>query len=290
MISFCQAAGGGLWWCEHMALFAARDRRNLVRALSRDVRLLLPADPGREQLLEYVHLFDPRARPASSGSINVDNMREIYLTRGSAIDPDVAAEASVPDGMTVAFFVTSTARAQPFDWSDVQRKTKEQYDASVRLVNGLAVRLGGVAWPVAPVLGEPLEARVYTAREPTADQVYEVVAKYAPGLASYEDPSLGSINVSTWRTPDGQFEAEHWPRGSVSLLFPHSPRSVGDLFFHTNELTAAQLQLSTPGNRTDPGTARLLGECALEVAEVMGGVCVDQLGFRVQRPEDLVFR
>ena len=89
-----------------MALFAGRERSNLVRALSRDVRLLLPSDPGREQLLEYVRLFDPRAQPASAGSINVDDRREVYVTRGSVIEPDVASEASVPAGMGLAFFIS----------------------------------------------------------------------------------------------------------------------------------------------------------------------------------------
>jgi hypothetical protein len=217
-------------------------------------------------------------------------MREIYLTRGSAIEPDVAAEARVPAGMGVAFFVSNTTRAQPFSWSDVQRKSKEQYDASVRLVNGLAVRLDGVAWPEASALQEPLRATIYTAREPSANQVYEVVAKYAPELEPYHDPSLGSIDVSTWRASDGQFEAQHWPKGTVSLLLPHAPRAIGDLFYHRAQSTAVRLELSTPANQTDPGTARLLGECALEVAAAANGVCVDQLGFRVQRPEELVFR
>jgi hypothetical protein len=63
--------------------------------------------------------------------------------------------------MRTAFFVGKTTRAQPFNYSEVQRKDKEQADASFRLVNGPALRLGGIARPVAPVLKEPLEARVY---------------------------------------------------------------------------------------------------------------------------------
>jgi hypothetical protein len=282
---------GEMWWYLYVTLFAGRERQNLLRWLGRDVRLLLPADPGREQMLEYVHLLDPRARLSTRDTINVDNLREVYLSRGVVIEPDVAAEAGVPDGMGVAFFVTATARAQPFSMSDVNRKTKEHYDTSVRLVNGLAIRLGGIAWPEASVMREPLEARVYTSRERvSADEVYEIVVKYASGLASYENPTFGPVGVSTWRTGDGQFEAQHWPRGTVSLLRPHSPRSIGDLFFHTDQATAIVLQLSGPANKTDPGTARLLGECALEVAAAAGGVCSDQLGFRVTRPEDLVFR
>jgi hypothetical protein len=267
-----------------MALFAGRVRRNLVGALQRDLRLLLPADPGREQMLGYVHLFDPRARLASRGSINVDNMREVYLTRSLPIEPDVAAEAGVPDGMGVAFFVTNVQRG------GVSTK-KEQYEMSVNLVNGLAVRLGGVAWPEASVMREPLRATIYTAREDvTANQVYAIAARYAQGLVPYDNPTFGPYGVSFWRTSDGQFEAQHWPKGTTPVLLPDAPRSLGDLFFHSVESTAARLELSIPANHADPGTARLLGECALEIAAASDGICVDQLGFRVTRPDDLVFR
>jgi hypothetical protein len=274
-----------------MTLFAGRARRNLVQWLRRDVRLLLPADPGREQMLEYVRLFDPRARLASRDSISVDSMREVYLSRGVVIGPDVAAEAGVPDGMGAAFFVTATARAQPFSMSDVNRKTKEHYDTSVRLVNGLAVRLGGVAWPEAPVMQEPLRATIYTPREDvTADQVYAMVARYAPGIQRYDDVTLDSINVSAWRTQDDQFEAEFWPTGKTSMMPARVPLGIGDWYYQRSSLSATLLQLSTPGNQADPSTARMLGECALEVAAATGGVCSDQLGFRVARPDDLVFR
>jgi hypothetical protein len=53
-----------------MALFAGRTtQRDLLHWLTPgDVRLLLPPDPGPEQMLEYVHLFDPRAELAPHGS------------------------------------------------------------------------------------------------------------------------------------------------------------------------------------------------------------------------------
>lgn len=74
------------------------------------------------------------------------------------------------------------------------------------------------------------------------------------------------------------------------MLLPDDPRSIGDLYYRPREQTAVRLKLSAPGNQTDPRMARLLGECALEVAAAADGPCVDQLGFRVLRPDDLVFR
>jgi hypothetical protein len=225
-----------------MAFFAGRARQNLVRALQRDVRLLLPADPGREQMLEYVHLFDPRARLASRGSINVDNMREVYLTRSLPIEPDVAAEADIPDGMGVAFFVTNVQRG------GLSTK-KEQHEMSVNLVNGLAVRLGGVAWPEASVMREPL--RGYYLHSPRRRNSQPGVCdsgRVRAGVVPYDNPTFGPYGVSFWRTADGQFEAQHWPKGTVHALLPDAPRSLGDLFFHSVQSTAARLKLSIPAN------------------------------------------
>lgn len=272
-----------------MALFPTRERDHLRRALARDLRLLLPEDPGREGMLEYVRLFDPRARKASGGRIDVWDSREIYLTRGAEITPDVAAEAGIPDTMTVAYFVQNLERPLPFSTSGGIYSKKELRDASIKLMNGLAIRLGGEAWPTAPVLEEPLEARVYTDREISGDAVYELAAGYAQGLAEYENPTFGSYGVRSWRTEDRRFEAHYWPKGTVHALRPHEPRSIGELFFHTSELTGIRLKLLAPAYVADPETARLLGKCALEIAESAGGMCVDQLGFRVERPEELVF-
>jgi hypothetical protein len=271
-----------------MALFGPGTRKHMLVALRRDLRLLLPADPGRDRLIEYVHLFDPRARPAMGGRIDVGDERDFYITEGLAITPEVAAEAGVPAGMTMAYFVQNSERGV-VPWGTPLNSKQELYVRSERLMNGLAVRMGGVAWPEAPVLGEPLRATVYTFSAVTAEQVYEVVARYAPGLAPYADPSLGSINVSTWRTGDGQFELQHWP-GRVAALLPGVPRGVGDeIFYHRSESRAVRLELSTPANLADPHTARLLGQCALEVAAMSDGVCVDQLDFRLRDPGELVF-
>jgi hypothetical protein len=190
----------------------------------------------------------------------------------------------------MAYFVQNNPLSTSYSTKGLQSAKKELYLASERLVNGLAVRMGGVAWPEAPVLGEPLRATVYTFREVSAEQVYEIVASYAPGLAPHFDPTFGPVGVSTWRTGDGQFEASHWPKGTVSALLPRAPRGVGDeIFYHRTESRAVRLELSTPANQADPHTARLLGQCALEVAAMSGGVCVDQLDFRLRDPGELVF-
>ena len=279
-----------MWWDAGMTLFAGRARQNLVRWLRRgDVRLLLPADPGPERMLECVRLFSPYARPGPRGSINADGVNEIYLSRGYPVEPDVADEVGIPAGLGAAFFVTKTTRAQPYNWSDIHRKDSEQADASFRLVNGLAVRLGGLAHPAAPVLDEPLEARVYTEKAVAPEAVRDAVARFASGLAPYHHVTLASMGVSAWRTPDGGLQAEFWPAGAAVLMPRDMPLALDEYDALPSELSAIRLEVSTPAGKTDPGTARLLGECALDLAGGVGGLCADQLGFIVTRPEDLVF-
>lgn len=273
-----------------MTLFAGRARQNLVHWLRRgDVRLLLPADPGPERMLECVRLFNPHARLASRGSINVDGINEIYLSRGYPVEPDVAAEAGIPGGPGTAFFVTKSTRAQPYNWSDIRRKDSEQADASFRLVKGLAVRLGGLAHPEAPVLDEPLEARVYTDRAVAPESVRDAVARFAPGLAPHHHGTLASMGVSAWRTPDGGLQAELWPAGTAVLMLRDMPRAMNrDWYLRPGELSAVRLEVSTPAGKASPADARLLGECALGLAASLDGICADQLGFVVTRPEDLM--
>jgi hypothetical protein len=50
------------------------------------------------------------------------------------------------------------------------------------------------------------------------------------------------------------------------------------------------LRLAEPANQADPRAARAVGQAALAVAAATGGTCVDPLGFRVLRPDDLVMR
>jgi len=273
-----------------MELFAARARRNLVRALQKDVRLMLPADPGPERMLEYVRLYNPDARLAGHGAIRADSLVEVYLSGASVIDPDVAAEAGVPAGTGVAFFAQNAEHGQPFSWSDSQRVAKEARDIAGRLVNGLAIRAGGIAWPATPALGRPLEARVYTWRgHPSPQDARDLIARYAPGLAPDPNVTLASLDVSAWQTEDGRFRAELYPLGHVPLLDPPAPQAIGDMFYHREQLSAVLLQLSVPASQADPGEARLLGRCALELASAVGGLCTDQLGFRVLHPDDIVF-
>jgi hypothetical protein len=272
-----------------MGLWPGRERKRLVDALRSKMRLLLPEDPGRERMVELVRLFDPDARPASAGRVCVDGQRRIYLPRPTAVDPGAAAEAQAPPGLPVAYFVQLRGRSAPLDMSGAQRESQELHQTAVLLVNGLAIRLGGLAWPPPKVAGEPLQATVYTPRPVTASDVLSVVGQYIGRLVPREDAWMTSMGVQSWRTPDGRLQAELWP-GRATLIVMHPPAALGDVRFRSGQLYTTVLRLTDPARRADPGSARAVGRAALAVAAATGGTCVDPLGFRVLQPDDLVMR
>lgn len=271
-----------------MALFRAR--HNLAESLRRDARLLLPADPGTDRLLEYVHLFNENAKPAGGGRIDVDGWQELYLSGPSAISRDIAAETGTMPGMGAAFFVENHAHMRPFGLSAGSARTRKQYAMAMRLIHGLAVRMDGSAWPEAEAMNDPLRVVVYTPNPHVGPgTAFELIAKYASGLTPYTDGRLAGRDVSTWRTADGQLDAEFWPAGTTEAMQPPPPKTVGDLHFYRASLVAIVLRLALPGRRCLPAWARLLGECALDLAAATEGICIDQLGFRVLIPDDLIF-
>jgi hypothetical protein len=272
-----------------MGLWPGREKKRLVDALRSKMRLLLPEDPGRERMVELVRLFDPDARPAGAGRISVDGQRRIYLPQPTAVDPGAAAEAHAPPGFPIAYFVQLRGRSAPLDMSGAQREGRDMHQTAVLLVNGLAIRLGGLAWPRPRVASEPLHAAIYVHRPVAATEVSSVVKQYASDLDECQDVTLGSMGVSTWRTADGRLQMEFWPRTSPKAWW-YPPESVGEWRFDSSQLDVTVLRLAEPAGQADPAAARTVGQIALAVAAATGGVCVDPLKFRVLKPDDLVMR
>ena len=252
-----------------MGLLAGQRRKRLVHDLRSHMRLLLREDPGRDQMVELVQLFDPDARPAGAGRICVDARRQLYLTRPSTVDPGTAAEAQAPPGLPVAYFVQVQGRSAPTDISGLQREKRKLQGSGILLLNGLAIRLGGFAWPP-KAASDPPQTTVYTPRPVTAADVLGVIGQYIYGLVPREDAWMASMEVESWQTPDGRLQAELWPeRATLALMDP--PAALGDVRFRSGQLYATVLRLADPANQADPYAARAVGRAAVAVAAATGG-------------------
>jgi hypothetical protein len=264
-----------------MALFGSQ--RRLANALRSKVRLILPADPGPEQLLAAVQLYDPGARP-DGGKISVES-GSVLLTAPTEIDADTARRAQLPPGLSVVYFVDVPEwRGSPTQVSMARDAKRSALDSAVRLIGGLAARLGGVAVPASDETAKPLHADVYTTRAVAAADVAALLSGVAPGLAQ-AGPSAPGDGV-TLRGAGAPFEVECWPPGNA-LMTMEPPLALGTAGGGL-KLARIIVRAAQPAASADPGVARLVGQAALIIAQATGGVCTDVFGFRVTSPEDLV--
>lgn len=267
-----------------MALFGSQ--RRLAHALEDKVRLVVPADPGPEQLLAAVRLFDPGARRDGS-KISVAS-GTVLLTAPTEIDQETARRAQLPPGLSVVYFVDVPEwRGSPGQVTMAREAKRQAMGTAVRLIGGLAARLGGIAVPAADEAAEPLHADVYTTRQVTADEVAGLLAQQAPGLAPVQTPasSDGAVTLRDDRAP---FEIECWPpHNAVMTMDP--PAALGTMG-GGQRLSLIIVRAAQPADSAEPQLARAVGGAGLVIAAGAGGVCVDLFGFRVVRPDDLVIR
>ena len=156
-----------------------------------------------------MRLFNPAARPASSGRISADG-RHISLTRPLRIDAETASRAQTPPGLSTVYFVQIAVASPRLTPSAVAEGLKELRETATLLIGGLAARLGGKAFPESARLGEPLHADVYSPQALTTGELSALLEPYAPGLAPAEGPWTAD-GVTTLHSERGQINVEYWP-------------------------------------------------------------------------------
>jgi len=289
-----------------MALFRSR-RATLQRDLTRSMRLLLPAAPDTERMLAAARLFSPAARHVDGNRIAVDVDQRVILGPAVEIDPGLRHAAQLPADITAAYFVHITPAvplpARPGDaLTDRYQAKKREAVTTLRaqaacLINGLATRFAGIAYPVPPEADQPLHAGVYTAREPDAEELAALVSRHVPGLAPVENEWSGR-GVITLRADGAAFEVEYWPPPVAQVPLTDRAARGADPFTVVTDvikpsgrgLHAIIVRAAEPARGAGPELARALGQAALGLAAETEGVCMDLFGFRVLHPEDLIIR
>lgn len=300
-----------------MPLFQGR-RSRLVDSLTKSIRLLLPADPGPERMLETVRLYSPAARRATGGIILVDG-GHFALSAATRLEPGVVSEAGLPPDITVAFFPSWTiARHAGETHKDLDRRKRRYQAQSACLLGGLAARFGGVWSPRPPDIGRPLHADVYLPPSVTAADVPDLIGAAVPELAGAKarglddrqmismiaarergDATQGTTNFGvTGFAADGvPYEVEFWP-AEMAMLSVLQDRDGGRLMAALGELREFRMpgtsmlvvRAAQPAAGADPAVARAVGTAALRLAAQSGGMCLDIFGFAVRGPDDLIFR
>jgi hypothetical protein len=298
-----------------VGLFGSREA-GLVRSLRTQIRLLLPADPGLERVLDAVMQWNPGAEPASRGRINADG--SVYLHAPVAVDAQAAVAAQLPTDITAAYFVDWN-RAQFGTDQKTRRALNQRYQARATcLLGGLAARFNGLSFPRPAELDKPLRADVYARRSLGPEDLTAVVARRVPELAGAQasqlddrqvaglivdarlEPTAGessNFGVFVLERPGAPFRVEYWPpqvAGHPIAMDRTDGRLLGILAPLTeqvpSDMSMIVLRAEQLAGTADPAVARGLGAAGLGLAAEAGGVCADVFGFAVRNPDDLVVR
>jgi len=289
-------------------------RATLVQSLTQSVRLLLPADPGPDRMLDAVREYNPAARHSVGGGINVDG-GHFTLTSALEVDADLGREAGLSPDITAAYFA---------DWQPTARGAERQtqiqrYRAQAAcLLGGLAARFGGLSAPPCEQAGAALRAEVYTPHRLDPAALSGLVSRRVPALAGApvtglddrqaisliatsdpgpEQEGRSDLGVFGVRGPGVPFGVEYWPPSiAVQPIMRDwtGGRSLAILAglgrMKLSDLSMIVVRAGQPTVGADPGVARAVAEAGLGLAADTEGICVDPFGFGVRRPDDLVFR
>jgi hypothetical protein len=241
--------------------------------LSGKTTLLLAADPG-DALMDAARLYDPDVR-SWPGRLIFRN--GVLLFGPVAVTPKLEQQAGLPAGMAVAYYVVLALQSH----RDRRPDDSKQRDGD-KLVQGLAQRLGGIVKYAEPPLDLAVLPRVYSERAVPPEQVIEVLRPYG-GDFKVEDQTEYSYSLSGKKT---YFYVAYWsPRLYQEKDAPPALGALRSRPLHHWDLHAG-------GGRKDITSelAVRVGEAALALARSCGGMALDEYGFPISRPEDLLPR
>jgi hypothetical protein len=276
-----------------MALFRSRSHDDKVLwSLTKAIRLLLPADPGFDRMLDACQQYRPSARPSRMNHDWICADGQHFRVHGAnAVSPDLASQAGLPGDITCVFYV---------DWDGAEvglsqqqrRQLGEQYRQEASYVlGGLAARFGGLWAPHPPEASQPLRAYVFTDREIDAAGLLGMASEFAPGLA-LGDPRSDKVIALRGDVPA---RVQYWPPYSAavpkSALFvgPGAP-AVLDPSWADDDTGVIVVEADQAAAGADLAVARAVGAMGVGLAAQTGGVCVDVFGFKVRVPDDVVIR
>jgi hypothetical protein len=117
----------------------------LLHGLTKTMRLVLPADPGQERMLDALRQYHPLARRALGGGFHADG-GHLNLDGPTTIEPGLGAEANLPPDITVAYFPGWYPATNPGGPS--RREVDWRYrEKATYMMGGLAARFNGLSYP-----------------------------------------------------------------------------------------------------------------------------------------------
>jgi hypothetical protein len=274
-----------------MALFRSHDDK-VLWSLTKAIRLLLPADPGFDRLLDACQQYQPSARPSRMNHnwICADG-QHFRLHEPGPVKPEMAARAGLPSDITRVCYVDWDGAELGLNTQQRKRLAGPYTQKARYVLGGLAARFGGLWAPHPAEVTQPLRAYVLTTRDIDAAGLLSMASQYAPALA-LGDPRSDKVIALTGDVPS---RVQYWPPYSAAV--PKSELVAGpeapvllDGSWPDDETGVIVVGADQAALGADPSVARAVGTMALGLAAQTGGECVDIFGFRVRVSADLVIR
>jgi hypothetical protein len=236
--------------------------------------LLLPASPG-DALMDAVRLYDPDVR-SWPGRLILNN--GVLLFGPVAVTPKLEQQAELPPGMAVAYYTGNALQ------SHRGRRTDEakQQDGDL-LVQALADRLGGTVKYVGPPPDPELAPSVWSEQAVPPDQVIEVLQPYDEGNLKVQSQTENAYSVYG---VGGYIGLTYW--SPLLYIEKDAPPALGALRsrpLHHWDLSAGRTRKAIASE-----VAVHVGQAALALASRCDGVALDEYGFPISSPEDLLPR
>jgi hypothetical protein len=239
--------------------------------LSGRTTLLLTADPG-DALLDAARLYDPDVR-RWHGRLVFRN--GVLLFGPVPVTPKLEQQAGLPPGMAVACYTGAAVQK-----STEKRSHEAKKSDGDRLVHGLADRLGGTVKYAGKPLDLALRSAVYSEQALAPDQVIEVLSPYG-GDFKVEDQTEYSYSLSGKKI---YFMVAYWsPR---LYREPDAPPALGAM--RSRPLHHWDLHTGINRKHLTRELIGRVGEGTLALASRTGGVALDEFGFPVSSPDDLL--
>lgn len=238
--------------------------------------LLLPAMPG-DALVHVARLYDPAVH-SWHGRLVFRN--GVLLFGPIAVTPQLEQQAGLPPGTATAYY-TGAAEQR----SRERRPHEEKVADGDLLAQALAGRLGGTVRYAGPVPEPELTASVWSEQAPTPDQVIEVVQPYDEGHLEVQDRTE-TEDVYMVYGVGGYIGLTYW--SPLYYFEKDAPPALGAL--RSRRLHHWDLSAGGPRKAVASELAVQVGQAALALASRCGGVALDEYGFPVSDPGELLPR
>jgi hypothetical protein len=231
-----------------------------------------------DEVTGLLHRYDPAVQARGDHLVFGHG---VLLYGPVEVTAKLAARAGLPEGTVIAYRAGILPEAKRhYRPEDVTRRD------ALRLIRGLAVRLGGTVHGSRASAVINLQATVYAPRPVPPEEVISVLQPYSSGTLFVEDNPNVPESYFLLTEEDPRFWTTYWPPRLARNPVEPAAAAIGAL--RDQEPCRWALSNGRPAEEASADVCLDVGRAAFDLARHTGGVVIDSYGFPVAQPEDLL--